>query len=112
MTSKTSNFFKLFILFTLSLPLSLIAQEKVAAKFCQKAVVEIEKGNYEKAISLLMSAKAKDSNYVETYIRLGDVYSFMKNPEKAANTYNIAISKLKNPRAVLYLMAAEEELRD
>ncbi|MDX9891363.1 MAG: OmpA family protein [Bacteroidales bacterium] len=78
---------------------------------CKKAVIEIEKQNYEKALQYLYKALAKDSNYAEIYIRMGDVYNFTLRSCDAAYAYNKALSLLSNPEPILFMFAADEELK-
>lgn len=85
--------------------------KKSVLKLCEKAVIEIENRNFDKAIVLLNKALKKDTLYPEIYIRLGDVYNFTLQSQKAADCYNKAITLFENPNPILYMFAADEELK-
>lgn len=102
----------ILIISALFVSTTLLAQTKKSVlKLCEKATVEIENRNFDKAILLLQKALKKDSLYSEIYIRLGDVYNFTLQSENAALCYNKAIQLLDNPNSILYMFAADEELK-
>jgi outer membrane protein OmpA-like peptidoglycan-associated protein len=97
-----------FLLFSISMNAQ---TKKSVLTLCEKAVKEIEAQNYPKALAYLNKALAKDSSYPEIYIRMGDIYNFTLKSCDAAFSYNKAISLMKNPDPILYLYAADEELK-
>lgn len=102
----------ILIISVLLISMTLSAQTKKSVlKLCEKAVVEIENRNFDKAIVLLQKALKKDSLYPEIYIRLGDAYNFTLQSENAAACYNRAIQLFEDPNPILYMFAADEELK-
>lgn len=108
-----NKLFSYVLIFSLLLfSTSLYAQTKKGVlQLCQKATSEIEKQNYEKALQYLYKALSKDSAYAEIYIRLGDIYNFTLKSCDAAYSYNKAISLLPDPDPILFMFAADEELK-
>src|SRR5690554_5666337 len=106
--------FKIVLLTLLTLFTVQITQAQVkrsVRKLCDKAVEQIEKREFEKAIQTLNKAIKKDSTFPELYIRLGDVYNFTLESEKSALAYHKAIALLEKPDPILYMFAADEELK-
>lgn len=108
------SLFKIVLLTLLTLFTVQITQAQVkrsVRKLCDKAVEQIEKREFEKAIQTLNKAIKKDSTFPELYIRLGDVYNFTLESEKSALAYHKAIALLEKPDPILYMFAADEELK-
>jgi outer membrane protein OmpA-like peptidoglycan-associated protein/tetratricopeptide (TPR) repeat protein len=73
---------------------SLHAQNASAArKLMEKAGVAFEAQNYEQCIQLLESSIEKDTNLLDAYITLFQVYSKIKQPKKAIDVFEKALQK-------------------
>lgn len=78
---------------------------------CKKAEELINQRDFEKALSVLKQAKAKDPTYSDTYILLGDLYNFTLQSDSAESCYNKAIELIGNPDPMLYYIAASEGVK-
>jgi outer membrane protein OmpA-like peptidoglycan-associated protein/tetratricopeptide (TPR) repeat protein len=73
---------------------SLHAQDENAArKLLDKASAAFEAENYEQCIQLLQSSIQKDTNFTDPYITLFQVYSKLKQTQKAIDIFEKAIVK-------------------
>ncbi len=91
------------------MPLPLSAQRSPkAAALCKKAGQCVNERNFDKALALLRQAEAKDPQYADVYIMMGDVYNFTLVPDSAVKCYNRAIELIGNPDPMLYYIAANE----
>ncbi len=106
-----------YIILLLTLPLvfspkGVSAQKQSkAAGLCAKAEQMINSHDFEKALTLLNQAKAKDPNYPDTYILMGDVYNFTLKSDSAVKCYNKAIELIGEPDPLLYYIAANEGMK-
>lgn len=105
-----------FILFLLMLATSLTAfsQEttnKKILKLRDKAKAAIADKSYDKATGYLDKIKAIDPSYPGAYIMQGDVYNFTLKSAAAAEQYNKGLELSKDPKPILYFIAAEEEVK-
>jgi len=108
--NKLFSFVLIFSILLTSLTLKAQTKKSVI-NLCKKATTEIELQNYPKALEYLYKALEKDSNYSEIYIRMGDIYNFTLKSCDAANCYNKALTLIENPDPILYMFAADEELK-
>lgn len=93
-------------------PKTAVAQKSSkAASFCQKAEQMINEQKFDKALSLLSQAKAKDPSYPDTYILMGDIYNFTLKSDSAVKCYNHAIELIGEPDPLLYYIAANEGIK-
>lgn len=82
-----------------------------AVALCQKAEQCINSHDFDKALTFLQQAKAKDPSYPDTYVLLGDVYNFTLDSDSAMKCYNKAIDLIGNPDPMLYFIAAGEGVK-
>jgi outer membrane protein OmpA-like peptidoglycan-associated protein/tetratricopeptide (TPR) repeat protein len=82
------------IIFSAFSAISLNAQdENTARKLMDKAAVAFDEQNFEQSIQLLQSSIQKDTNFVEGYITLFQVYSKIKPNKKAVEIFEQIIKK-------------------
>lgn len=84
---------------------------KAAIKLCEKAKVELNAKNFEKAKTILDKAILKDSTYHNIYFLLGDIYNLSLKSCEAAEAYNHALRLTPKPRALDYISVAGEEMK-
>lgn len=83
-----------FVILSCTMTSSLHAQNASAArKLMEKAGVAFEAQNYEQCIQLLESSIEKDTNLLDAYITLFQVYSKIKQPKKAIDVFEKALQK-------------------
>ncbi|MEK0423124.1 MAG: hypothetical protein RLZ95_1034 [Bacteroidota bacterium] len=83
-----------FVILSCTMTSSLHAQNASAArKLMEKAGVAFEAQNYEQCIQLLESSIEKDTNLLDAYITLFQVYSKIKQPKKAIVVFEKALQK-------------------
>ncbi|MDL2312530.1 OmpA family protein [Bacteroidales bacterium OttesenSCG-928-B11] len=101
-----------FILLLLSF--NLTAQNTPSKKvldLVNKAKTCINQHEFDKAEKYLEKIFNIDDTYAEAYLLQGDIYNVTLKSGKAADCYNKAISLMKNPKPLLYFIAASEELK-
>lgn len=67
--------------------------ENAARKLMDKAAVAFEAQNFEQCIQLLQSSIQKDTNLIDAYITLFQVYSKIKQPRKAVDVFENVLQK-------------------
>ncbi len=67
--------------------------ENTARKLMDKASVAFEAQNYEQCIQLLQSSIQKDTNFIDAYITLFQVYSKIKQSQNAVTIFEKALRK-------------------
>ncbi len=82
------------VIFSCGIGTNLYAQNNVAAqKIYEKARIAIDKQEYENGIQLLKTSLQKDSNFVDSYISLFQLYLSQKQYENAILNFEIAKGK-------------------
>lgn len=71
--------------------LSSFAQNKKAVELYKKAVDAVAQRQMPQALELFHQAVERDTGYTEAYLKLGQVYEFMRQPEQAFQVYLRAI---------------------
>lgn len=79
-----------------------------AAALCEKAKQCLKSNDFDKALSYLYQAQAKDPNYSDIYIMKGDIYNFRLRSDSAMNNYQRAIELIGDPDPMLYFIAGNE----
>ncbi|MFC5407800.1 OmpA family protein [Larkinella bovis] len=71
--------------------LSSVAQNKKAAESYKKAMSALEQRQMPEALELFHQAVERDTGYTEAYVKLGQVYEFMRKPDQAFQLYQRVI---------------------
>lgn len=92
------------IIFSVISANTLHAQDQNGAqKLLDKAAVAFDEQNYEQSIQLLQSCIQKDTNFIDGYITLFQVYSKIKQPKNAIQFFDKAIAK-DNEACIPYIL--------
>ena len=92
------------IIFSVISANTLHAQDQNGAqKLLDKAAVAFDEQNYEQSIQLLQSCIQKDTNFIDGYITLFQVYSKIKQPKNAIHFFDKAIAK-DNEACIPYIL--------
>jgi len=97
------------ILMSVIAPMITTAQKpSKAAALCTKAGQAMQAQDFDKAITYLNQARAKDPNYPDIYIMKGDIYNFQLRSDSAMCNYQRAIDLIGDPDPMLYYIAGNE----
>ncbi|KAA9356900.1 OmpA family protein [Larkinella humicola] len=85
-----------FLVFLFSFPLFLhpsYAQNKKAVELYKKAVDALSNRKMTESLDLFHQAVERDTGYTDAYLKLGQVYEFMRQPDQAFQVYQRAIGQ-------------------
>ena len=90
-------------------PVGAVAQKgSKAAPLCEKAKQCLKNNEFDKALTYLYQAQAKDANFPEIYIMKGDIFNFRLQSDSAVWNYQRAIDLIGDPDPMLYFIAGNE----
>jgi outer membrane protein OmpA-like peptidoglycan-associated protein len=90
-------------------PMTTFAQKpSKAASLFEKAKQCMQVHDFDKAMSYLNQAQAKDPNFADIYIMKGDIYNFQLRSDSAMRNYQRAIELIGDPDPMLYYIAGNE----
>jgi len=91
------------------MPVDLFAQKgSKAIPLCEKAKQCLKVNDFDKAMTFLNQAQAKDPNYPDIYIMKGDIFNFNLRSDSAMICYQRAIDLIGDPDPMLYFIAGNE----
>lgn len=91
------------------MPTGAIAQKgSKAAPLCEKAKQCLKSNDFDKALTYLYQAQAKDPYFSDIYIMKGDIFNFRLQSDSAMLNYQRAIDLIGDPDPMLYFIAGNE----
>ena len=72
-----------------------------AAPLFEKAKQCMKSNDFNKALTYLYQAQAKDPNFADLYIMKGDIFNFRLQPDSAMRNYQRAIELIGDPDPML-----------
>lgn len=79
-----------------------------AAPLCEKAKQCLKSNDFDKALTYLYQAQAKDPYFSDIYIMKGDIFNFRLQSDSAMLNYQRAIDLIGDPDPMLYFIAGNE----
>ena len=79
-----------------------------AAPLFEKAKQCMKSNDFDKALTYLYQAQAKDANFADLYIMKGDIFNFRLQSDSAMCNYQRAIELIGDPDPMLYYIAGNE----
>lgn len=108
---KRSLFITIFLFFAFNINAqNFTTKSRKAIKYYKLAIYNFDKDNTSLAVNNLKVAIKKDSNFIEAYLLLGDIYKIRKEYEKEINTYIKVININENFFPYIYYNLASSEL--